>query len=56
MEYQVNSDFKGDWMKNYQERLPPMLEAGIPVLIYAGDCGTHGHRTTSSLLSSVSSQ
>jgi cathepsin A (carboxypeptidase C) len=34
----VNSDFKGDWMKNYQERLPPMLEAGIPVLIYAGDC------------------
>lgn len=26
-------------MKNYQQMLPPLLEAGIQVLIYAGDCG-----------------
>lgn len=26
-------------MKNYQQMLPPLLEADIKVLIYAGDCG-----------------
>jgi len=27
----------GDWMLDYQDKLPPMLEAGIRGLIYAGD-------------------
>lgn len=35
--YQVNSQFSGDWMLNYQTMLPDMLEDNIPVLIYAGD-------------------
>lgn len=26
-------------MRNYQQMLPPLLEADIKVLIYAGDCG-----------------
>jgi cathepsin A (carboxypeptidase C) len=33
----VNVMFSKDWMKNYQQLLPPMLEAGKKVLIYAGD-------------------
>ncbi|CAI5715338.1 unnamed protein product [Peronospora destructor] len=33
----VNVGFYSDWMKNYQQLLPPMLEAGIRGLIYAGD-------------------
>lgn len=33
----VNAMFAGDWMKNYQQVLSPMLEGGVRVLIYAGD-------------------
>ena len=33
----VNADFDGDWMKNYDTKLPPLLEAGVKVLVYAGD-------------------
>ncbi len=29
--------FKGDWMQPFHLRIPKLLEAGIPVLIYAGD-------------------
>eukprot|EP00638_Chattonella_subsalsa_P003430 CAMPEP_0117757314 /NCGR_PEP_ID=MMETSP0947-20121206/14652_1 /TAXON_ID=44440 /ORGANISM="Chattonella subsalsa, Strain CCMP2191" /LENGTH=455 /DNA_ID=CAMNT_0005577173 /DNA_START=124 /DNA_END=1491 /DNA_ORIENTATION=- len=35
---QVNRDFSKDWMKNFHSNLVPMLESGIEVLIYAGDC------------------
>lgn len=33
----LNKMFTVDFMKNYQQLIPPMLEAGIDVLIYAGD-------------------
>jgi len=33
----VNKAFTLDFMKNYHMLIPPMLEAGIDVLIYAGD-------------------
>lgn len=33
----VDVMFAGDWMRDYQEDLIPMLESGIRVLIYAGD-------------------
>jgi len=33
----VDVMFAGDWMRNYQKTLIPMLEDGIRVLIYAGD-------------------
>jgi len=33
----VNVMFAQDWMRDYQQKLIPMLEAGIRVLIYAGD-------------------
>lgn len=33
----VNRGFMGDWMKNYEQLIPPMLQDGIRVLIYAGD-------------------
>eukprot|EP00397_Hematodinium_sp_SG-2012_P023478 GEMP01024394.1.p1 GENE.GEMP01024394.1~~GEMP01024394.1.p1 ORF type:complete len:471 (+),score=123.55 GEMP01024394.1:77-1489(+) len=33
----VNLMFTGDWMKNYQQLLPELLDSGIKVLIYAGD-------------------
>lgn len=33
----VNTVFKNDFMKSYHEKIPPMLEDGVPVLIYAGD-------------------
>lgn len=33
----VNKAFTLDFMKNYHLKIPPMLEAGIDVLIYAGD-------------------
>jgi len=35
--YNVNADFQGDWMKNYEQQIPDLLAAGIRVLIYAGD-------------------
>ena len=35
--YQVNADFAADWMKNYQQMVPDLLENGVRVLIYAGD-------------------
>jgi len=34
----VNAGFIKDWMKDYQQRIIPMLEDNIRVLIYAGDC------------------
>lgn len=33
----VNKLFQGDWMKNYQDQIPDLLDAGVRVLIYAGD-------------------
>lgn len=33
----VDVMFMGDWMRDYQQVLVPMLEDGIRVLIYAGD-------------------
>jgi cathepsin A (carboxypeptidase C) len=29
----------GDWMKPFVDNIPPLLEQGIRVLIYAGDAG-----------------
>lgn len=34
----VNSDFTGDWMKEFDGLIGPMLEDDVSVLIYAGDC------------------
>eukprot|EP00440_Ansanella_granifera_P048320 gb/GFBE01052346.1/.p1 GENE.gb/GFBE01052346.1/~~gb/GFBE01052346.1/.p1 ORF type:complete len:485 (+),score=144.75 gb/GFBE01052346.1/:1-1455(+) len=33
----VNKAFTVDFMRNYHELIPPMLEAGLDILIYAGD-------------------
>merc|ERR1712060_369649 len=33
----LNKAFTVDFMKNYHQLIPPMLAAGIEVLIYAGD-------------------
>mmetsp|Transcript_17843 Transcript_17843/g.21674 ORF Transcript_17843/g.21674 Transcript_17843/m.21674 type:complete len:550 (-) Transcript_17843:123-1772(-) len=33
----VHADLMGDWMKEYENQIPDLLHAGIPVLIYAGD-------------------
>merc|ERR1712066_475962 len=33
----LNKAFTGDFMKNYHQLIPPMLAAGIEVLVYAGD-------------------
>jgi cathepsin A (carboxypeptidase C) len=33
----VNSMFSNDWMKSQQYTIPPLLAAGVNVLIYAGD-------------------
>jgi len=33
----INDDFMFDWMKNFQNKLVPLLESGIKVLVYAGD-------------------
>eukprot|EP01036_Dinobryon_divergens_P023809 gene23809-32198_t len=33
----VNAQFSSDWMKNYQQVIPAMIEDGVRVLIYAGD-------------------
>jgi cathepsin A (carboxypeptidase C) len=35
--FAVNSDFNSDWMKDFADRLPPLLDAGVKVLVYAGD-------------------
>lgn len=32
----VNSDFSGDWMKEFDGLVGPMLEDGLSVLIYGG--------------------
>ncbi|KAJ2500988.1 hypothetical protein GGH96_002305 [Coemansia sp. RSA 1972] len=44
----------GDWMKPYVRELPPLLEAGIRVLIYAGDadfiCNWYGNKAWSEAL------
>ena len=34
---QVNQMFSNDWMKAQEYTVPPLLAAGIRVLIYAGD-------------------
>merc|ERR1712194_447811 len=33
----VNAFFRGDYMVNFHEKIPPMLADGIKVLVYAGD-------------------
>ncbi|ETV98323.1 hypothetical protein H310_09023 [Aphanomyces invadans] len=35
--FDINRRFSRDWMKVYSQLLPPMLDDGIRVLIYAGD-------------------
>jgi len=35
--FQVNAEFQTDFVKGYQQFVPDQLEAGINVLIYAGD-------------------
>jgi cathepsin A (carboxypeptidase C) len=35
--YDVNGMFKNDWMKNFENQIPELLEDGVKVLIYAGD-------------------
>eukprot|EP01065_Artemidia_motanka_P006498 TRINITY_DN131_c0_g1_i1.p1 TRINITY_DN131_c0_g1~~TRINITY_DN131_c0_g1_i1.p1 ORF type:complete len:450 (+),score=183.29 TRINITY_DN131_c0_g1_i1:55-1350(+) len=35
--HMVNLMFEGDWMHNFQQKLPDQLAAGIRVQIYAGD-------------------
>ncbi|KAJ2862817.1 hypothetical protein GGI22_002099 [Coemansia erecta] len=44
----VYSAFVGDWMRPYVHEIPPLLEAGIRVLIYAGDadfiCNWYGNK------------
>lgn len=35
--YTVNSMFAADWMKNFQQDIPPLLANNTRVLIYAGD-------------------
>ncbi|KAK9803587.1 hypothetical protein WJX72_002534 [[Myrmecia] bisecta] len=32
----VHADMMGDWMKDYEQLVPPMLEDGIAVMVYAG--------------------
>lgn len=33
----VNQQFSNDWMKTQEYTIPPLLQAGVRVLIYAGD-------------------
>jgi len=33
----IRFELSGDYMKNYQQLLPELLEAGVRMLIYAGD-------------------
>jgi cathepsin A (carboxypeptidase C) len=33
----VRFELSGDYLKNYQQLLPELLEAGVRMLIYAGD-------------------
>ncbi|KAJ1949734.1 hypothetical protein FBU59_001011 [Linderina macrospora] len=44
----------GDWMKPYHREVPPLLDAGIRVLIYAGDadwiCNWYGNKAWSEAL------
>ena len=35
----VTIGFLLDWMHDFQNKIPVLLEAGIPVLVYAGDQG-----------------
>lgn len=35
----VNAGFAYDWSKDFEQDVVPLLESGINVLIYAGDCG-----------------
>ncbi|KAF0683329.1 Aste57867_24622 [Aphanomyces stellatus] len=35
--FEINAQFSSDWMKGYSPLVPPMLEDGVRVLIYAGD-------------------
>eukprot|EP00180_Rhodochaete_pulchella_P001717 Plantae.Rhodophyta-Rhodochaete_pulchella.ctg2575.p1 GENE.Plantae.Rhodophyta-Rhodochaete_pulchella.ctg2575~~Plantae.Rhodophyta-Rhodochaete_pulchella.ctg2575.p1 ORF type:complete len:261 (+),score=40.93 Plantae.Rhodophyta-Rhodochaete_pulchella.ctg2575:79-861(+) len=35
---EVNQDFTDDWAKDFDQDVVPLLEGGLPVLIYAGDC------------------
>ncbi|OQR97567.1 serine protease family S10 [Thraustotheca clavata] len=35
--FDINARFGNDWMKVYSQYVPPLLESGIRVMIYAGD-------------------
>ncbi|EQC35172.1 hypothetical protein SDRG_07403 [Saprolegnia diclina VS20] len=35
--FEINAQFGNDWMKVYSPYVPPMLDAGIRVMVYAGD-------------------
>ena len=35
--YNTLGMFSNDWMKNFQDQIPDLLEDGLKVLIYAGD-------------------
>lgn len=39
----VNQDFSGDWMRNFDGYVPPMLEDGVSVLIYGEGAASPGH-------------
>jgi hypothetical protein len=45
----VHSDMMADWMRNLEPVVPPMLEAGLRVMVYAGEAGAY----TCSLLSTT---
>jgi len=40
--YNVNADFRADWMKNFDAEVANVLSADVSVLIYAGKNAVHG--------------
>ena len=37
----VHEDMMADWMRNLEPTIPPMLEGGVRVMIYAGENDFH---------------